>query len=201
MRIRIALMVLLCSTLALGQMAASGNALPDQTKVRAEMKKDAESKKAKVGDEVRLEVVDDVKVADGAVLIPKKSKLTGKVTAAQPFDKKSGQPAVLAILVTSAETPSGPVAMNAIVAGNFEPARRLGGAGAPNEDYPSTNAGGMRVQSGGYSMALLDVELQPDPQLGSALRAKSKNIVLETGTKMDLLNVMPAAAPKPPVQQ
>ncbi len=193
MKANIVLIVMLCSALVLAQAAAGGQVLADQAKVRAEVKKDVESKKARVGDEVRLEVVDDVKAADGTVLIPKKSRLTGKVTAAQPHDKKTGQEAVLAVVVTAAETPNGTMPMNAIIAGNFEPARRLGAAGNPMEDYPSTNAGGMRVQGGGYSMALMDVELKPDPQLGSALRARTKNIVLENGTKLDLLNVMPAA--------
>lgn len=193
MKTQVAFIVLLCSALAVAQAAGGATAVADQTKIRAEMKKDVESKKAKVGDPVRLEAVDDVKDAAGAVVVPKKSKLRGKVTVAQPYDKKAGREALLSILVTAAETPSGPVAMNAIIAGKFEPVRRLGAAGAPQEDYPSVNREGLRPQSSGYSLALMGVDLKPDPKLGSVLVSKEKNIVLETGTKMDLLNVMPAA--------
>lgn len=193
---------LLAASLSWAQAPAVG-ALPDGLTLRVEVMKDVQSKKASVGDPVQLEVVADAKDSTGRVIIAKKTKLTGKVTEAQSFDKKAGREARLSILVTSAGTPSGPVAVNGIMFGKFQPPARLAPVGiSAAGEYHASDAPASKAESAtSVSQALRGVELKPDPKLGSVMVSKEKNIVLESGLQFDLKHVMPVAQPQPPVQQ
>jgi len=60
------------------------------------------SNKSKIGDPVQLEVVVDIHDKSGAVVIPRHSKLTGRVTGVSRYEKKQ-QPAMLSFVIDRAE--------------------------------------------------------------------------------------------------
>lgn len=77
-----------------GSASATANATAQQpTVVPAVLNKSVDSKKAKVGDEVTAKVSNDVRTADG-IVIPRGSKLVGKVTQANARAKGDGTSAI-----------------------------------------------------------------------------------------------------------
>jgi hypothetical protein len=90
--------------------------LPTGLRIPATLKTSLSSKKAKVGDPVRLEVVVDVHDKTGAVAIPKRATLYGKVTSVVPYEKKK-QPATLSFVVDRAEWKGQTVALDGAVFG------------------------------------------------------------------------------------
>jgi hypothetical protein len=82
--------------------AVSAEKLPSDLRIPAVLKVTLSSKKSKVGDPVKLEVAADVHDAQGAVVIPRHAKLTGRVTRVVRFEKNK-QWAMLSFLVERAE--------------------------------------------------------------------------------------------------
>ncbi len=62
--------------------------IPPGTVISAALTKTIEAKKAKTGDEVVAKVQSDIKNKGGEVLVPKDTRLVGKVTEAQPRSKE-----------------------------------------------------------------------------------------------------------------
>jgi len=81
---------------------ASAERLPSGLRIPAILKSSLSSNKSKVGDPVQCEVVVDVHDKNGAVAIPRHSKLYGRVTYVVPYEKKK-QPAMLSFGVDRAE--------------------------------------------------------------------------------------------------
>ena len=86
----------------LAQSDQSPQSLPTGLRIPATLKAGLSSQKAKAGDIVTLDCFVDVHGKDGKVVIPAHAALTGVVTQAKPFGE-TGQPAVLAFAVQSAE--------------------------------------------------------------------------------------------------
>jgi hypothetical protein len=86
---------------ATGQVIST-QTLPNDLRIPAILKVTLSSKKSKVGDLVNLEVAADVHDPSGAVVIPRHSRLTGRVTSAVRYEKKK-QPAMLSFTVERAE--------------------------------------------------------------------------------------------------
>jgi hypothetical protein len=94
-------------------------ALPNNLQLRAALKTKLDSKKAKVGDKVKLAVLEEVRGSDNEVLLPKGTELRGRVTLAVPF-KSVTAPARLSLVVDTAQLKSGPATMSAFVSGGVE---------------------------------------------------------------------------------
>jgi hypothetical protein len=94
----------------------SAERLPSGTRIPAILKSTLSSRKSKLGDPVQFEVVVDVHDKNGAVAIPRHSKLYGRVTCVVPYEKKK-QPAMLSFAVDRAEWKGHSVALDAPVFG------------------------------------------------------------------------------------
>jgi hypothetical protein len=86
---------------AVGQLIST-HKVPDDLRIPAILKVTLSSKKSKVGDLVKLEVAADVHDPSGAVVIPRHSRLTGRVTSVVRYEKKK-QSAMLSFTVERAE--------------------------------------------------------------------------------------------------
>lgn len=128
---------------------APGSVIPVQ------LTKTVDAKKAKTGDEVVAKVTQDMKTSTGELLVPKDTKVFGKVTEAQPRskDQKESQ---LAIAFDHAVTKDGtnlqlPMSIQAIVGPQNNQAPEGGGeqGAAPSGAAPSAGAGGRSPMAGG----------------------------------------------------
>lgn len=104
---------------AVAALAQTPDSVPSGTIIPVILKTNLNVKKVKVGDEVKLEVTEDVKGADKVVLLPRKAKLTGKVSRVQPRDKDGES--VLSFLVEKAEWKNGTATLHAVIAGKVQP--------------------------------------------------------------------------------
>jgi len=124
---RILMMLLLALGVAAAQQPAgtqSGRgskqpAVPNNLQLRASLKTKLDSKKAKVGDKVKLVVLEEVRGSDNEVILPKGTELRGRVTLAAPF-KSASAPARLSLVVETAQLKSGPEKMSAFISGGVE---------------------------------------------------------------------------------
>ncbi|HET9306010.1 MAG TPA: hypothetical protein VFO46_08295 [Candidatus Sulfotelmatobacter sp.] len=128
---------------------APGSVIPVQ------LTKTIDAKKAKTGDEVVAKVTQDMKTSTGELLVPKDTKVFGKVTEAQPRskDQKESQ---LAIAFDHAVTKDGtnlqlPMSIQAIVGPQNNQAPEGGGeqGAAPSGGAPSAGGGGRSPMAGG----------------------------------------------------
>jgi hypothetical protein len=88
---------------SLGQSSPSvDQKLPHGLRIPAVLDTSLSSEKSKVGDPVRLEVVADLHDKDGKVVLPRHSKLIGRVTYVARYEKNK-QPAMLSFFVDRAE--------------------------------------------------------------------------------------------------
>lgn len=170
--------------------AAMNSPVPDGTVIRVELKNDIDTKKAKVGDPVKLEAVEDSKSKDGKVIVPRKTQLMGTVTESDASTKASPD-AKLAFLVTSLTFPSGQKApVTAILVGKIKPLAALTGSTSIAKANEAEGAGN---EFGALNLGLIGVTLKQDQKLGSVLVADKKNIILDRGTQFDIRQVMPQA--------
>ena len=175
---------------------AAKSAIPDGTVAKVEVKQDVETKKAKVGDPVKIEVIEDGKGEDGKTAlgpdgkpaVPRKTKLVGRVTSVQ-----AGKPASLSLFVTTATFPSGKtMPFPAVVMRPFKVSNLTSGTGIdmggmrPGARDASTDTGAPEVASG-----IQGVDVRIDPQLGTVLVAPT-NFALENGTQFYVRYVDPA---------
>jgi hypothetical protein len=185
---------------------ASNVDLPDGTVIRVELKNKIDTKKAKVGDTVTAEVAEDAKSPDGKVVVPKKTKLTGKITEADASTKDSPD-AKLSFVMTNADVKGHPLTMTAYVIPPFKApavmqmdtsligaANQRGDTGPTSKDDPTAGKG----PTGADASGLEGIKLKLDPKIGTYLVADKKNIVLESGTLFHVkqATLQPAAAAK-----
>lgn len=86
---------------------AAASHLPEGLSMTAKLKSNLWSKGSKVGDAVELELIREVKDADGKVLLPDKARLVGTVTLVQR--KTKDDQAAIAIHITEAKWKGGSV--------------------------------------------------------------------------------------------
>jgi hypothetical protein len=134
-----------------GKKIAAGSVIPVQ------LTKTVDAKKAKTGDEVVAKVTQDMKTSTGEVLVPKDTKVFGKVTEAQPRTKEQKE-SQLAIAFDHAVTKDGsnlqmPMSIQAIIGqqNNQYPGggNDQGGAPAPSGPAANPGAGGRSPMGGG----------------------------------------------------
>jgi hypothetical protein len=175
---------------------AAKSPVPDGTVAKVEVKQDVETKKAKVGDAVKIEVVEDGKGEDGKTAlgpdgkpaVPRKTKLVGRVTSVQ-----AGKPASLSLFVTTATFPNGKaMPFPAVVMRPFKVSNLSSGTGIdmggvrPGARDANADTGAPEVASG-----IQGVDVKIDPQLGTVLIAPL-NFALENGTQFYVRYVDPA---------
>ncbi len=176
--------------------AVAKSGIPDGTVAKVEVKQDVETKKAKVGDPVKIEVIEDGKNEDGKTAlgpdgkpaVPRKTKLLGRVTSVQ-----AGKPAKLSLFVVAATFPNGKsMPFPAVVMRPFKVSNLSSGTGIdmggmrPGARDASSDTGGPEVASG-----IDGVDVKIDPQLGTVLVAPM-NFALENGTQFYVRYVDPA---------
>ena len=93
--------------------AASESGVPDGVRFWVRMKSDATSSKAKAGDAVKLELIQDVKDSTDRLLLPKKATLSAHILRARAHAKELD--ARLSILVDKAEWEGHSVQLNALI--------------------------------------------------------------------------------------
>lgn len=182
---------------------AGKSPVPDGVMVKVEAKQTVETKKAKVGDPVKLEAVEDgkdangktVKGPDGRPAVPRKTKFLAKVSSAKASDKGS-KDAKLSLVVVSATFPDGKtMPFLGVVLGPFEVSTLstgidTRGGGAASKDKLGLDT--PQVPSG-----IQGVDIKIDPQLGTVLVAPM-NFSLDNGTDFHVRYVDPAAHPAEP---
>jgi hypothetical protein len=88
MLIRAIALLLLIGTLHAQEVAST---VPDGTLIRAKVKNRCSTKSVKAGDQIVLNVVDDVRALSGQTIIPNKTRLIGHVRVAQAFKKDQAE--------------------------------------------------------------------------------------------------------------
>jgi len=184
--------------------------IPDGTTMHVELKNDIDTRKAKVGDAVRLEVMEDAKNPegramlgpDGKPVVPKKTQLNARVAAVKASTKES-KDAKLSLLVTSATFPNGQTFLIlGLMIGPFTPLKPLTGEVTLGSGWDASK--GLTDTVGGAPSGLNGVTLKQDQQFGSALVSDKQNIVLDKGVQFYIRRVVPttpAAAPAQPPSQ
>jgi hypothetical protein len=126
---------------------APGSVIPVQ------LTKSLDAKKAKTGDEVDAEVTADLKAENGDIIVPKNTKVVGRVTEAQTRNKEQKESQV-GIAFDHAVMKNGsdmtmPMSIQAIVAQSYlSGGNSSGGNGGTAQPSPSPAAGG--TSSGNY---------------------------------------------------
>ncbi len=209
--VHILALIAIVGTLAFAQQPAAPAAqatavdVPDATVILVELKNKLDSKKARVGDAVTLEVLEDAKSPDGKVVIPRKSRLMGKITEVDPSTKESPN-AKLSFLITTAEVKGKVLAMTGYMIPPFK-------APTPSIDRSFIDAANTRSDTGIMTkedktagkataeetdtLGLPGVRLQLDPKIGTYLAADRKNIVLDSGTVFHIKQATLQPSPGP----
>ncbi len=183
---------------------AAKSGIPDGTVAKVEVKQDVETKKAKVGDPVKIEVVEDGKNEDGKIAlgpdgkpaVPRKTKLIARVTSARASTKESKE-ARLSLFVTTATLPNGKtITFPGVVMRPFKVSNLSSGTGI---DMGGMRPGARDASSdsgvpGEVASGIQGVDVKIDPQLGTVLVAPT-NFALENGTQFYVRYVDPAAHP------
>jgi hypothetical protein len=127
---------------------SAGSVIPVQ------LTKSVDAKKVKTGDEVEAKVTQDLKAANGAVVVPKDTKVVGHVTEAQPRNKgqKESQIGLAfdhAVMKNGGDVPL-PMSIQAIIASPSSNNNNAGSEGSGQPAYGSTG-GGMSGNGAGRS--------------------------------------------------
>lgn len=224
---RILGMLLLALGIAVAQQPAAAqsrgsdpNSLPNNLQFRAILKTKLDSKKAKVGDKVKLVVLEEVRGRDNEVLLRKGTELQGRVTLAVPFQSATA-PARLSLVVETAKVKSGPASMSAFISGGVELAvvetvdakRKTSDAAGPQSVRCSSASSGCNPKdvgqwNGGPEVGGatpveeqttwvpaekqgVNVQLSPDAAIVSELVSTRGDITLREETRLKLRNFIP----------
>jgi hypothetical protein len=200
---------------AAGQ-APSAEKLPSDLRIPAVLKVTLSSKKSKVGDPVKLEVSADVRDQSGTVVIPRHTKLTGRVTQAVPYQKNK-QRAMLSFVVERAEWKDHSAVLDApvygtdVLATNSRRGEIVGGIEAATLDVDDpveivnteimsdTRSGSV---GSGYAHAVRDAAIHtvvmqltrvPNPAIRTAFVKKDGDLQVPSESMFVFLNGMKAA--------
>ncbi len=162
------LAVALLMFLALPQAAAPASAMPKGFQIMAQLESELSSRKAKVGDTLKLTCVYEIASQTGIVFLPAGARLTATVVAVQ---KRNGaQPGQLALHLTAADWKGGHADLDAILASvDSLPARPV-----PDADLLQ-DRGVSPAVGGGATMPTIDSD-QTMPAYGSPSRPPSGSV-------------------------
>jgi hypothetical protein len=196
----------------------TGSSLSNGTTLQAELTKSIDSKKVKSGDEVSARLMQDVKTADGRIVIHKGSKLVGHVTEAQGktkenavsrlgvvFDKavlKGGQDVVFRGVILSMTAPAEPPP-SSLGGGNMDrvPANSgrgvgpiaMGGGVSPSATAPNRTVSNPASSDNTASGTPNGTANPAENVQASVITAADHNIKLESGTQLVLQVTGPTA--------
>jgi hypothetical protein len=182
----------------LALIAASAVAQPAATnlKLHAELTSPVSTASAKVSDEVRFKLLEDVKGPDKSVVIPRDAKLTGHVAFVQKRGGESAQAAV-SIVIDKAEWKDQSLALDARVVtvetfGLDLMGQRVGNPEEPTrspgmEQPPWVTAGtsGNTVARGSLPVPK-DCGMETDKEIGSVIVCDQQQVQLGMGARMTL---------------
>ena len=188
---RVCVLILLTSATLAQQPPAAPN-----LRIHAELTSIVTTASAKPNDEVRLQVIEDVKGPDKKVLIPRDAKLTGHVTFVQ---KRGGQTeqAALVIVVDKAEWKEQSLPLEARVVTLESMGVDLMGQRVTNPDAVTDKPGleqpawitagraGNTVTRGALPVPK-DCGLENHPELGSVIFCDRQQVQLGNGARMML---------------
>jgi hypothetical protein len=134
---------------------AAGSVIPVQ------LVKTIDAKKAKTGDEVEAKVTQDMKTANGEIIVPKDTMVTGHITEAQPRNKEQKESEVGIAFDHAALRTGGnvtvPMSIQAVISQSYlnpvnnNAAQDTGSATPESGGMPSGTNGGGRPSMGGGS--------------------------------------------------
>lgn len=160
------------------QRLAAGSVIP------VELTKTIDAKKAKTGDPVEAKVYADMKTDKGDVILPKDTKVSGRVTEAQARTKEQKESQV-AIAFDHATLKNGPemqmpMSIQAIIA----PPSANAGPQSPSEAPSSGNSGGGGMPQGRSPMGGATPQpITPSPQLNPQPKSTMGNAPASSGTQ------------------
>jgi hypothetical protein len=215
------LSTLLCSPVITGQQsspvqAAAATKFPSDIRIPAILKVTLSSKKSKVGDPVKLEAAIDVRDDKGALILPRHTRLTGRVTQVVRYEKKK-QAAMLSFVVEQAEWKDHSTVLDApvygadVLATDSSQGEMIGGFRAAtlgvndpinivNTEIQADTRVGV-VGASGYAHAIRDSKFQqrvmqlervPDPTIRSAFIKNDGDLQLPSEFIVVLLTGMKA---------
>lgn len=125
---------------------APGSVIPVQ------LTKSIDAKKAKTGDEIDAEVTEDLKAGNGEIIVPKSTKVVGRVTEAQPRNKEQKESQVgiafdHAVMKNGNDVPL-PMSIQAIIAPSYLSGGNNNGASSEGTAQPSSTPAGGGMTAG-----------------------------------------------------
>jgi hypothetical protein len=164
---------------------SEGSTVPEANRLRiapgsvipVELTKGVDSKKVKTGDEVDAKVTQDLRTDQGQIIVPKNTKIVGRVTEAQPHTKEQKEAQVGIVFdraITSAGDSTLPMSIQAIISPSVlnNPAINSGGGGFPPNE---TSPGGSSSAGQPPQMGRGPTEQSPTPSTGGNLSSDSQS--------------------------
>jgi len=153
--------------------------------IPVQLTKTIDAKKAKTGDEVEAKVTQDLKTGNGQVVVPKDTKVLGRVTEAQVRNKEQQESRVgiafdRAVIKDAGEVPL-PMSIQAIVAPPTQnPGTSSGGESsgepAPSPGSTSGTSGNASGRPSGASGTPPQMPAPPSPGYGSPSTQSGTNV-------------------------
>jgi hypothetical protein len=126
---------------------APGSVIPVQ------LTKSIDAKKAKTGDQVEAKVTQDMKTGNGEIIVPKDTKVIGRVTEAQARSKEQKESQVGIAFDRAVMKVGGdvnlPMSIQAIIAPSYLSANNSSGGESPGQQQSAGSASGMSQNSNG----------------------------------------------------
>jgi hypothetical protein len=140
---------------------APGSVIPVQ------LTKSIDVKKVKAGDEVEAKVTQDMKAGNGEILVPKDTKVVGRVTEAQTRNKEQKESQVGIAFERAVMKIGGdvnlPMSIQAIIAPSYLSANNSSGAEATGQQQSAANASGVSQGTGNARGAAMGGSQPPAP--------------------------------------
>ena len=186
----------------------TANSLPAGVQFPAQLITHLDARKAKVGDEVKLEVTANLRGPGGVVVLPKGAKLIGSVTDARDRSAGDGE-SRLSFMISRAEWHGGSMALHAVPTAVTAPKMGVerpsgsdsGGFGA-GDDRGGRSGGGSGGGRGNDSIALIAAAIAQelkgsvvreteDPKTATAIVSRSRAVSLPSGTVVTFRQIKP----------
>jgi hypothetical protein len=146
------------------------------------------SPKLAVGAPVEGEITSQVKLPGSLGVIPKGAKITGRISLAVPYNKKQSR---LAVVLENIATNSQTFSMRAFIVGKLRARNSELGAG-PSAIYRVRDTppeGHIPVTQQIPIDATCQLVQSEDPQIGSEVVSKVRNVAMDVGTTFEVLTV------------
>ena len=135
-----------------GSAQAGASRIAPGSVIPVQLTKSIDVKKMKTGDPVEAKVTQDMKAGNGEIIVPKDTKVVGRVTEAQPRSKEQKESQIgiafdRAVMKTGGDM-NVPMSIQAIIAPSYLSSNNGSGAEATGQQQSAGTAGGMSQGSG-----------------------------------------------------